>query len=178
MVAQVARPGLQHTDHPDLPTEKARIGGELLQSARRTAKEHGVELARVLARQRPQLGGEGEGHQGVGHGKEQRLLLGQPGLGLVVLAGWAVTIAAGVIAIAYGGAPRTGVDVAAQHFRAAVLDRCHGLALTVREPVPILLAVGRTILAEDITEGVHKISSSRSLITAVARWWLLAVTWV
>ena len=30
MVAQVARPGLQHTQHSDLTTQEALIGGELL----------------------------------------------------------------------------------------------------------------------------------------------------
>src|SRR5919202_2520525 len=41
-----------------------------------------------------------------------------------------------------------------------------------------MLAVGRPVLAEDVTEGDHRMSSSRSSITAVARWWLVAVTWV
>ena len=50
-MTQIPRPSLQHSNHPDLLTEKAGIGGELLQGARRTADEHVVELTRVLARQ-------------------------------------------------------------------------------------------------------------------------------
>ncbi len=99
VVAQVARPGLQHTDHPDLPTQKARIGGELLQGRRRTPEEEGVDATLLLASELAKLGWEGEDHQEVGHRQAQFLLLGVPVLGLPMLTGRTVTIATRVIVV-------------------------------------------------------------------------------
>ncbi len=113
VVAQVARPGLQHTDHPDLPTQKARIGGELLQGRRRTPEEEGVDATLLLASELAKLGWEGEDHQEVGHRQAQFLLLGVPVLGLPMLTGRTVTIATRVIVVTGGGTVRTGVDMAA-----------------------------------------------------------------
>ncbi len=43
MVAQVVGLGLEHAEHADLPTEEARIGGELLEGGGRGVKEEGVQ---------------------------------------------------------------------------------------------------------------------------------------
>src|SRR5215213_7915237 len=61
MVAQVARPGLQHTEHTNLSTQEAWILGELLQSCGGGAKEQRIDRARVLTCQRSQTSGQREG---------------------------------------------------------------------------------------------------------------------
>src|SRR5829696_3559022 len=50
MVAQVARPGLQHAQHTNLPTQEAWILSELLQSSGGGAKQQRVDRAWVLTR--------------------------------------------------------------------------------------------------------------------------------
>ena len=75
MVAQVARPGLQHAEYANLSSQEARILGELLQSCGGSAKEQRVDRAWVLSCQRSQTRGQREGDQKVRHGQQQRLLL-------------------------------------------------------------------------------------------------------
>src|SRR4051794_25294579 len=75
VVAQLARPGLQHAHHPDLPTQEARVGRQLLQGCRRTPKQKRVQLRLVLTSEGTKLSREGEGHQEIGDGKQEVLLL-------------------------------------------------------------------------------------------------------
>src|SRR3954447_5918028 len=100
VVAQVARPGLQHAEHANLPTQKAWILGELLQSSGGGAKQQRVDRAWVLAGKRAQTSGQREGDQKVWHWQQYVLLVGQPGLAGILLTGRAVAIAAGMVAIA------------------------------------------------------------------------------
>jgi hypothetical protein len=81
MVVQVACPGLQDAQHANLPTEKARILGKLLQSCGGGVKEQRIDLLRVCAGDGTQFGGQREGDQEVRNRQEQRVLLGEPGLG-------------------------------------------------------------------------------------------------
>jgi hypothetical protein len=182
MGAQVARPGLQHPNHPNLSTGRplgtARIGSELLECRGRAAEEHAVHLARVLACEGSELGGQGKGHQEVGHPQEQGVLLGQPGLSLFMLAGGTVAIATGVIGVAHRGTAGTGVDVPAQCLRPALLNRGHCCALAGRESCADVLTVGGAIPPKDLAKGDHRICSSKSLMTALARWLEAMVRWV
>src|SRR6266508_1151827 len=99
MVTQIARPGLEYAQHAELPANKARIGGQLLQRRGRGAKEQGVDLPLMAVRQRAQLGWEREGYQKIRYRQQTIVLRGQPAFGSVMLTGRAVTIAAGVIAV-------------------------------------------------------------------------------
>jgi hypothetical protein len=76
----------------------------------------------------------------------------QPVLGLLVLALGAMAIAAGVIAVTDFTASRAGKDLSTQRLSAAVLDGAHSLAMTGQEVCGILLAVGGTVLAKDISK--------------------------
>jgi hypothetical protein len=58
MVAQVARPGLQDPQHANLPTEKARILGKLLQRRGGGAKEQRIDRLRVCSGERRQFAGQ------------------------------------------------------------------------------------------------------------------------
>ncbi len=76
----------------------------------------------------------------------------QSGLGLFVLALGAMPVATRMVAVLHLVALRTGVDLAAQGLGPAVLDRTHGAPMTGEQPVAILLAIRRAILAEDVRQ--------------------------
>jgi hypothetical protein len=83
----------------------------------------------VTASDFPQTIWQGESEQEVGYGQQQILLFLQPLLSSIVLALRAVTIAARVITVIGLIAIRTVVNMATQGFRAALLDRPHGLMM-------------------------------------------------
>ena len=64
--AHVARLGLEHPDHANLPAQEARILGKLLQRGSGGAKQERIERARVVACHRAERGGQREGDQKVG----------------------------------------------------------------------------------------------------------------
>lgn len=76
----------------------------------------------------------------------------QPVLGLLVLALGAMAIAAGVIAIADFPADRTSKDLSTQRLCTAALDGAHSLAMAGQEVRGVFLAIGRSILAEDVSQ--------------------------
>ena len=152
MVEQVACPGVQHAHHPDLAAHKAWISGQLLGCLGRSAEEQVVDQLLVLAGEQAQFSGKGEGQQEVGDGQEQSLLHFQPGLGLLVLALGAMAVAARVVAVADFPAGRTGKDLSTQRFCAAALDGAHSLAVAGQQARGIFLAVGGTVLAEDVCQ--------------------------
>ena len=55
------------------------------------------------------------------------------------------------------------------------LPASHRAAMAAIEPRTDMLAIGRTIAPEDLTEGNHRISSNNCVITAVARWLAVVV---
>jgi hypothetical protein len=174
----VARPGLQHAHHPDLPTKETRIGRQLLQCRRRTPEEQRVEAALVLTSEGTKLSREGEGDQEIGDGKQELLLLSEPVLRLTLLTGWTVAIATRVIVVTGGGAARTGVDMAAECLGAALLNCRHRRSVASRHVLTEPLTIGRPIPSEDLAKRGHRICSSNSLMTALARWCEAMVRWV
>ncbi len=65
MVDQVAGPGMQYAQHPDLPAHKPWVPGQLLGGLGRSAEEQVVDQLLVLAGELAQFRGEGEGQQEV-----------------------------------------------------------------------------------------------------------------
>src|SRR5215213_311482 len=155
VVAHVARPGLQHADQANLRAQKARIAGQLPQCAGRGAEEQVVEEALVAVGDITQLAGQCEGDQEVGHWQQQLLLASEPALGSVVLAGRAVAVAAGVVAVARGATGRAAVEVAAQGFGTALLNRAQGSLLAGQHLFAVLRAVGCTILTHNLAKRDH-----------------------
>ena len=100
--------------------------GQLLERRCGRAKQQGIERFRLLASERTQFGGQREGDQEVRNRQEQHVLLGEPGLGGLVLAGRAVAVATGVVAVAHDLTGWAGVDMAAQCLGSAVFNRVHG----------------------------------------------------
>ena len=152
VVDQVAGPGVQYTHQPDLPTHKARVLGQLLGSLSRSAKEQVVEQFLVLAGDLAQFSGKRESQQEVRDGQEQSLLGFQPVLGLLVLALGAMAIAAGMITVAGFATGGARVNLSSQRFGAAALDGVHGLAMAGQEFGCMFLSIGRSVLAEDVSQ--------------------------
>jgi len=150
VVDQVACPGMQYTHQPDLPTHKARILGQLLGGLSRSAEKQVVDQLLVLAGEQAQFRGERESQQEVRDGQEQSLLHVQPVLGLLVLALGAVAIAARVITVAGFATGEARVNLSSQRFGAAALDSAHGLAMAGQQMRGVFLAIGRSVLAEDV----------------------------
>ena len=124
-----AGPGMQHPEHAELPAEEARISGELLERGGGCPKQRRVDLAWVGAGHIPQLGWHGKRDEEIRDGQETRLLGGQPCLARVLLAGRAMAVATGMIAVAGGLTARAGKDLAAQRLGATALNGQHGAAL-------------------------------------------------
>jgi len=178
MVAQVACPGLQDAQHANLPTHKARILGKLLQSCGGGAKEQRIDRLRVCSSDGTQFGGQREGDQEVGNRQEQRVLRGEPGLGSVLLAGWTMPVATGVIAVAGELTGRAAVDMAAKRLGSARFDRLHRPQLALGQRTAKAGAIGRSIAAEDRAKRSHRMPaesvSSTPLASSCAFW----VRWV
>src|SRR6266508_5045614 len=99
MVRQVASPGLQNTDHPDLSAHPTRLVCQLLSGSRRRFEEQIIEQALVRASNLIKARGQGEGEQEVGDGQEQILLSFQPGLCILILAFGTMAVAAGMVTV-------------------------------------------------------------------------------
>ena len=106
----------------------------------RCAKEQGINGLRLLSGDGSQLGRQCEGDQEVRDRQEQRVLLGQPGLGGLVLAGGAVAVATAVIGDGTIAAARTLVAVAAFLLFGERLARVQLVGV-------VLIAAGVTVLA-------------------------------
>src|SRR4051812_31164315 len=111
MVAQVARPSLKHTQHAQLPANKARIGSQLLKCASGGAEKQRIELALVAIGDLAQLGGEREGDQKIGQGQQKLVLLLEPALRITLPTQRAMPVATGVIAVAHRAAIRTRIHL-------------------------------------------------------------------
>ena len=105
-------------------------------------------------------------------------LPGKPLLGRILLAGWTVAVAAGVVAVACGATSGAAVDVAAQHLGSALLNREHRLVLTVGKRGAKTRPVGGSVTAEDLAERGHCIPAESVSSTPLASSSALRVRWV
>ena len=152
MVGQVASPGMQDADQAELSADNTRILGQLLCCRCRGLKEQIIEKGLVRAGERAQCGGDGEGEHEVRDRQQKILLFFQPFLGFVVLALGAMTVAAGVVAVLGLVALRAGIGLSTQGRCAALLDGAHNLPVAGEQALGILLAIGGTELAEDVSQ--------------------------
>ena len=152
MVGQVTSPGVQDADQTELSPDKAGVLGQMLCRSCRGTKEQVIDKRLVTAGDWAQGSGDGEGEHEVRDGQQKILLFLQPFLGFVVLAFWTVAVAAGVVAVLGLVALRAGVDLPTQSWCAALLDGAHGPSMAGEKTIGVFLAVGGTVLAEDICQ--------------------------
>src|SRR5689334_21049475 len=97
-----------------------------------------------------QLGGQGEGEQEVWYRQQEGVLLGKPGWSSILLAGRAVAVATGMVAVTRELTGRASVDVTAKRLSPARFDRLHSLQLACGQRAATARAIGRPIAAEDL----------------------------
>src|SRR6266545_3615075 len=178
VVAQVARPGLQDAQHAHLPTQEARVLSQLLERGRGRTKEQRVDRLGLLSSERAELRRQCKGDQEVGNRQQQRLLLGEPGLGSVLLTRWAVAVATGMVAVAGDLARRAGVDVATKGLGTTLGDRLQRLKQALGQRAAKARAIGRPVAAEDLTKGGHRRPAASVSSTPLASSSAFWVRWV
>jgi hypothetical protein len=150
VVAQVTRPGVEDSDQANLAADETRITCQSLGRRGRRPKQEIAKKPLMPTGHAPKAGGQGEGEQEVRHGEKEPLLLGQPGLGLLVLALGAMTVAAqsrhcaaqsrhcaaGVVPVLNLIALRTGVDVPTQSLGPTLLDGAQRTAMAGQRQSP------------------------------------------
>ena len=170
MIRQVPCPGLQHTDHADPPTHKARVLGQLLGRRGASAEDQVVDGFLIPARNPPQPLRHGERQQKVGNRDLRQLLLPfQPPLCSLPLAFGTVPVLAGMVAVLLPLTVRAEIHMAAQHFRPAAFNIPHRPAVAGQHANSILLSVGRTAAAEDLRQLDHARLSITRLMVSAAR---------
>ena len=143
---------MQNADQAELSADKTRILGQLLCCRCRGLKEQIIEKGLVRAGERAQSSRDGEGEHEVRDRQQKILLFLQPLLGFVVLALGAMTVAAGVVAVLSLVALRAGIGLSTQGGGTALLNGAHNLPVTGEQALGILLAIGGTVLAEDVSQ--------------------------
>jgi hypothetical protein len=143
---------VQDADQTELPANKAGILSQKLCCRCRGLKEQIIEKGLVRAGERAQGGGDGEGEHEVRHRQQKILLFLQPLLGFVVLTFRAVTVAAGVVAVLGLVALWAGIGLSTQGGGTALLDGAHDLSVAGEQAFGVLLAIGGTVLAEDVSQ--------------------------
>lgn len=150
MVGEVASPGVQNADQTELSADKTGVLCQKLCCSCRGLKEQVIDKRLVTAGEWAQGSRDGEGEHEVRDGQQKILLFLQPFLSFVVLTFRTVTVAAGVIAVLGLVALRAGVDLSTQSWCAALLDGAHNSPVAGDQAISVFLAVGRTVLAEDV----------------------------
>jgi hypothetical protein len=126
------------------------VSGERLHRVDGRAKEEPVEELLMRERDRPQLRGQCEREQEVGHGQEALPLTLDPGGDVGVLALRTVAVATGVVAVAGDVATITDVDVSPARRRAARGDVVHRPAMAGQNGVADALAVRSGVPDDDV----------------------------
>jgi hypothetical protein len=178
MIAQVARPGMEHAHHRNPAADESWVQSQCLYSLGGGPKQEVVHRLLVAACQRPELIRERKGHQEMGDRQQQTLLVCQPLLGLVILTLGAVSILAGVIAVVGLLAWLTVIEVAAKTLRAALLDVVQSPQMRRGHPVAKFGPVLGAMVVEDVSEFDHHRSAMRRVMTCAPSCSALAVRWV
>jgi hypothetical protein len=121
---------MQDADQAELSADKAGILSQMLCCRCRSTKEQVIDKVLVTASECAQGRGQGEGEHEIRDWQEKILLFLQPLLGLVVLAFWAVAVAAGVVAELGLVTLRAGIGLPAQGGCATLFDGVHGPSVT------------------------------------------------
>jgi hypothetical protein len=144
MVAQIARPGLEHRGDAEFGAEVFGLGGQVLQRAGAFPEQGGIPLPLGGADGFAQLLRHREGHQEIRHGQQARALAFEPERGVVPAAAGTRPVVARMIreVVLAAGAV---VELPAQGRGPAPEDRPHGGVLFSRDEPSELRQVGRPV---------------------------------
>ena len=154
MVAQVARPGLQHGGETEFRAEVFGVGGQVLQRARAFFQQRAIPAPRRRADRLAQLFRHSQRDEEVGHGQQPRTLLREPRGRVVAPAARTGAMIAGVMGEVL--LPATAaVVLSAQRRRAAAPDGAHGGALLIGDRRPEARHVVRPVRGEKVGQPDH-----------------------
>jgi len=80
------------------------------------------------------------------------LLPFQPALGIFILALWAVTIAAGMIAVQHMFTIRAAIGLSSQSLGATLFNRTHCFEVSGRHPRGVLLAIQISVMTKYVRQ--------------------------
>jgi len=145
---EVLLPGVQYQREARCSAQPARVGGERIQRVRRRAKQQLVQRARIKSGQPVEGVGQGEHQMEVRHRQQLPPPRREPRLLGARLALRAVTVAAGMVAVAQHAAVVAALDMSAQRLGAAGDNSPPCLALSHGQSVRI--EIGPAVLAQDV----------------------------
>ena len=157
----VSLPGVKDTDDGRFASKETLVSKQRLQRVRAASKQHRVNEHGRHSSQGTQERRQRKGDHEIRRWQKALRLLFEPLGALLVLAGGAMAVAAGMIAVTDLVAMRTVIYLPAQGLGSASLDIAHGLALLGRQREAVLLLEIRSEPAKDFLNRAHR----RSLIT-------------
>lgn len=150
MVRQVASPGMQHTPHPDLAAQPTRRLCQWLRCRRTGFEQQIIKQSLLRASDLVEASWQGAGQQEVRNRQQPSRLLLQPVLRILGLALGTVTVAAGRVAGLHLLTIGATIDLPAQGFGATLFNCPHAFEVVSGHTAGVLLAIGRTLLAENV----------------------------
>src|SRR5258705_3065702 len=171
MILERTAPGLEDAEEATpFRADELRVGGQGLDRGAGRLEHRGISDPLVLAHEVAEPGRDGEGEQEVGARQQAIELVLEPGLGLVLLAGGTVPVAAGASHRVGRSAGLTPVDHASQLAGAAGADRSEHFLVLRGHRRAEALEIGRAIPPEHVGDGRH-----RTTPTSACRWRLALV---
>jgi hypothetical protein len=152
MIDQVAGPGVQDTDQPDLSADITRIKRKFLSSLGRSLKEQRIESLLIRTDQITQLSRQSESQEEIWNVQEQILLDLQPILSLFMLTFGAMAIATGVITVLEFLTFFTTEHLSTQALSTAGLNRPHCLTVRGQEFIHIFFSIVSAVLSKEIRQ--------------------------
>ncbi len=147
---------MQHAEEAwKIATDVLLIESEFFKCIRRRLEQSGVTGALVLAHERTQLFRDGKGDQEVVTGELALDLFFEPALGLIVLTGRAMAIAAGAKELARLGTAVALIEGGPASLGATSDDSIDDFAMGLGHPMAIALKILRPKGGKDFTDGGH-----------------------
>ncbi len=155
MPLERARPGVEHGERADAPTEPMRISAQRCERIEGGAEERAEEGSLLLAHGAAKLGWEREDDVEVRHRQEQGSLALEPATGGVLAALGAGPVMARVVEQMLASTCGALGEMAAECTGATARDRLQGADVSVRHGGAVLREVVLSVPANDVGEAGH-----------------------
>jgi hypothetical protein len=147
---------MEHRKDARRPTDPRAILGDQLYGGRCLAEQRPINYALMLIRDRPQLGGQGEGEQIVITGQQALLNALEPPLRPIGLALWAMATPTGVIPVLERATLVTTIEGTAEGSSATLDDVIQRPALGRQELTGVCGDIRRSCGANDVRQFEHE----------------------
>jgi hypothetical protein len=152
---QLAGPGVENTQEPELSAQVFWMGGNLLQDGRAFGKKQAIKLFLVGPNDIPQLLRNSESHQEIRNRQQTVLLRFNPLLGLGVAALGASSVVAGMISEVFAATEGATKKLTTQSGRTTAQDRLHCSSMRGQQGRSKALLIRRPMAAEHFSQLDH-----------------------